>query len=37
MHRLRQRGARDYLTKPIDLAQLLDAVNAALNEPRPAR
>ena len=37
VHRLRQRGARDYLTKPIDLAQLLDAVNAALNEPRPAR
>ena len=37
VHRLRQRGARDYLTKPIDLAQLLDAVNAALNEPCPAR
>jgi CheY-like chemotaxis protein/anti-sigma regulatory factor (Ser/Thr protein kinase) len=34
VQQLRQRGARDYLTKPIDLAQLLDAVNAALDDPR---
>ena len=30
VQRLRQRGAHDYLTKPIDLVELLGVVNATL-------
>jgi DNA-binding response OmpR family regulator len=30
VQRLRQRGAYDYLTKPIDLVELLDVIGAAL-------
>jgi CheY-like chemotaxis protein len=34
VQRLRQRGAHDYLTKPIDLAELLEVINAALGAHR---
>jgi PAS domain S-box-containing protein len=34
VQRLRQRGAHDYLTKPIDIVQLLTVVNAALGARR---
>jgi CheY-like chemotaxis protein len=34
---LRERGAYDYLTKPIDLTQLLEVVNSALGDHRRAQ
>ena len=34
VERLRQRGAHDYLTKPIDLAELLEVIGAALGTRR---
>jgi CheY-like chemotaxis protein len=34
VQRLRQRGAREYLTKPIDIAELLAVVNATLGGSR---